>query len=459
MPSLTARPTVAFPADRSSLRANQTADVAMSHRGARDLRLDFWRALCLLDMVLVHLAYEGVNFGPLSRTITDYTRFAAGGYVFLAGLGVGAIFLPRAAASNGRAKVYPSLLRRASYILFVHYVATLSFVALDLIRGMRTDVPPIYTLVFNIVLLREGGDLLPMYVILVAISPLMLEMLRRRFGWLPLATISIALATWGHRSDAALAFPMQQNFPVVLWQMMFVAGMLFGAVLPRYSAMTRRTKLLLAAMAGAMSLLLWASDYRADFGWSRPNLGLLFCKMPLSLGEALRYFGLIFTLIFTTDLMWARLGRSRVCAWCASVGRRSLGSYVAHAWIVGLLGMLAHRYAALGAWQMLLAVPAIAALWGIAQVLGWLASPPSHQRRRQLPRFALPGAAAALSLALVAGVAAVVVRYRGVVVAPMLSQAMVLPDDGDDGDSTDADSPPSAPSTFDLPDTADMVPV
>lgn len=57
----------------------------------RDRRLDLWRGLCLIDMILVHLAHEGVQFGVLTPWIVDYTRFAAGGFVFVAGLGVGLV--------------------------------------------------------------------------------------------------------------------------------------------------------------------------------------------------------------------------------------------------------------------------------------------------------------------------------------------------------------------------------
>jgi hypothetical protein len=359
------------------------ASVALAQNPARDARLDFWRALCLIDMVLVHLVYEGVNFGPLSRTIAEYTRFAAGGFVFVAGLSIGSIFLPRALADGGRWRVYPRLLRRSLYILCIHYAATLSFVALDLIRGMRAEVPPVFSLVRDIILLREGGDLLPLYVILVAASVPMLEILRRRGGSLVLGVMSVGLFAWGHRSPVALAFPMNQSFPVVLWQMMFTAGMLFGLVLPRYSALAPRVKLGLAAGAWALSLLLWAGDFRTDFGWSFPNLPMVFCKTPLTAAEALRYFGLIFVIIFSTDLIWSRISSSRVVSLANSIGRRSLGTYVAHAWFVGLLGIVAHRMVAAGAWQMLLALPAVWGMWIVAQMLSWFDSP---RKRRDTTR-------------------------------------------------------------------------
>ncbi len=382
------------------VRRYEETSVSTLPRAERDGRLDFWRALCLLDMILVHLVYDGVNFGVIQRTVGEYTRFAAGGFVFVAGLSIGAIFLPRASKVGGRRKVYPALLRRSLYILGVHFAASISFVALDLIRGMRADAPPLWNLIRDVLFLREGGDLLLLYVIVVAFSPLMLELLQRRLWWV-LASISLVLFAVGQKYPWALSSPIHQNFPVLRWQLIFTAGALFGAVLPAYTALSRKTKFALAAAAWSISILLWAADFRSDFGWPHPQLPLVFAKVPLSIGEALRYFGLIFAVIFTTDLMWHRIAASRAVALANTVGRRTLAVYVAHVWVVGLLGLLAWHTKEWGAWQMLLAIPAIVACWGVARLLDW-------NDRREPVRFGisrrwtlLPWGAATAMLAVV----------------------------------------------------------
>src|SRR5436305_8152170 len=80
----------------------------------RDFRLDFWRGLCLVDMVLVHLVYEGVKMGRVLQPIVgEFLRFAAGGFIFLAGLGVTYIFLPKARDDAKRRGTYQSLWRRS----------------------------------------------------------------------------------------------------------------------------------------------------------------------------------------------------------------------------------------------------------------------------------------------------------------------------------------------------------
>ena len=46
--------------------------------------------------------------------------------------------------------------------------------------------------------------------------------------------------TFGQYYPYALSLPIQQNFMVVLWQMIFVMGMLAGAALPKWDALTIR---------------------------------------------------------------------------------------------------------------------------------------------------------------------------------------------------------------------------
>ena len=108
----------------------------------RDARLDFWRGLCLIDMVLVHLAEADVQFGEhLKILITTYTRFAAGGFVFLSGLCIGAIFLPKAIVAvrdRGNAlSVYRRVWRRMLQILLVEYVSEIGLISLEILRGQR----------------------------------------------------------------------------------------------------------------------------------------------------------------------------------------------------------------------------------------------------------------------------------------------------------------------------------
>ena len=195
---------------------------------ARDHRLDFWRGMCLVDMVLVHLVYEGVKMGRfLEPVLGEFTRFAAGGFIFLAGLGITYIFLPKAREEHKRWGTYQSLWRRSLYLLFVHYAASLSFIFIYPLRDFSGAYPGPIEFVKNVLLFREGTDLLLFYVMMVGLSPAIVEVIRRGYGWV-VAAASLVIFGVGQLRPYALSLPIQQNFPILLWQMIFVMGMQFG---------------------------------------------------------------------------------------------------------------------------------------------------------------------------------------------------------------------------------------
>jgi hypothetical protein len=341
----------------------------------RDSRLDFWRGLCLVDMVLVHLVYEGVKMGRvLTPVFGEFTRFAAGGFIFLAGLAVTYIFLPKANNPQKRWGAYQSLWRRSLYLLFVHYAASLSFVFIYPLRDFAGPYPSALTYVKQVLLFREGCDLLIFYVIMVALSPALVEIIRRGYGWAA-ALFSISMFTFGQYYPYALSLPIQQNFMVVLWQMIFVMGMLAGAALPKWDALTMRAKIKWALGAAAVLALIETAEF-TTLGW---RIGLVFQKCPLSWGEALRYLALISTIMLWTDLAWRKISSSNVTSFLTRLGRRSLAVYVSHVWVVAIVVAAARRLQWLGDWQVLLAVVAVALLWAWTCVLDSLSEVPKKR--------------------------------------------------------------------------------
>jgi hypothetical protein len=375
----------------------------------RDHRLDFWRGLCLVDMVLVHLVYEGVKMGSfLQGVFGEFTRFAAGGFIFLAGLGITYIFLPKARDDRKRWGTYQSLWRRSLYLLFVHYAASLSFIFIYPIRDFAGPYPKPLTYVRDVLMFREGSDLLIFYVIMVALAPAFLEIIRRGYWWAA-ALFSLSIFTFGQYHPYALSLPIQQNFMIVLWQMIFVMGMLAGAALPKWDGLTLRGKLTLAGVGCAVLALVEAVQNTA-WGWS---LGISFVKNPLSWGEAVRYLSLMTTIMMLTDLCWRWIAGGNVAGFLTRLGRRSLAVYVAHVWVVAVTVAVANRTSWLGAWQIVLVVAAVAMLWSWTCVLDSLSEAP--KKRGDEP--ALGQAFWRLSGAAVAGVCICFALYAA---APIL---------------------------------------
>jgi hypothetical protein len=351
-----------------------------SQSAARDQRLDFWRGLCLVDMLLVHLYYQNVQFGDfLGKLLGEYTRFAAGGFIFVSGLSIGVIFLPRARDDQRRGKTYKALWRRSFYILLVNYLCAMVLIMMEILRGLRGNFVNPMVLLRDIFLLREGGDLLPFYVMMIAISPFLLEAVRRRQGWLWVFVGSIALFIWGLWHPWALAPAQHLNFPPVLWQVIFVTGLLLGFAWPNYNALTAKWKIAMASVAWLVASVLFVMEYSYQWGMPELSFNVAFTKVPLSTPEALRYLSIILGIIITTDLLWPMIGETSASAFVQTLGRKSLPVYVLHLWVVEILGALAVAWPWMGAWQILFALFSLLILWLFALILD-ISKSPGKQR-------------------------------------------------------------------------------
>ena len=337
----------------------------------RDHRLDFWRGLCLIDMVVVHLVQYGMRFGALGHEFfADYTRFAAGGYVLISGMTVGFVFLPRAIDPNRRAAAYKSLLRRAAYILIIHYAVTV--LEILIILPLHGDpLPPMGGIIWSMLLFRQGYELLPFYVFMLAVCPLVLELIRRRLTWV-VAIVSAGLFAWGSYGEnyKRFCFEITHTFFFVLWQAMFVIGLFAGTHLRAYSRLSIRTKLLTAAGCWAMSVVLFFAAYGDHFNLLLPT-PLTFLKNPLSFGEMLRYLGLIGIVVTTTDLLWKWIDLTPIASFVNSLGRRSLAMYIAQIYVVGQIDRLGDYANWPWGTQPIFMAIAVLLLWWIAYALDW----------------------------------------------------------------------------------------
>jgi hypothetical protein len=342
----------------------------------RDHRIDFWRGLCLIDMVLVHLYYENVQMGQwVGKILGEYTRFAAGGFVFVAGLSIGAIFLPRARNPEQRMPTYRRLWARSLRILGWQYIVAITWVDLLVWRGTHGAVEGMGKLLLDVVTFKEGGDLLPLYVLLIALAPLLLEVRRRTWGLAILAPLSIAVFIFGRFHPYALSVDPQGNFPPLLWQLVFISGLVAGSFLKRYDCLSLRTKVAVCGAAWVLFALMFWCEWWTELGLPACPFRPLFAKVPLTTAELFRYFGLILGLITGTDLAWKWLAHTAVASFAATLGRSALPVYVAHTFLIEFSGWLAVSWWSLGAWQILFVPVCLGLLWLLATALQW--------RRRQ----------------------------------------------------------------------------
>ena len=339
---------------------------------ARDHRIDFWRGLCLIDMVLVHLYYSDVQMGQwVGRILGEYTRFAAGGFVFVAGLAIGAVFLPKARQPQQRGRTYRRLWMRSLRILGWQYIVAITWVDLTVWLGSHPAGEGMGRLLLDVVTFREGGALLPLYVLLIALAPLLLEVRRRHWGWMAIAPISIGLFVYGRFHPYSLSFDSTGNFAPLLWQLVFVCGLLAGSLLRRYDALTARTKAWICAAAwGGFALMFWC-EWWTELGLPACPIRPLFAKVPLTTAEFIRYLTLTGGLLTASDLAWNWLSQTWLASFAATLGRSTLPVYVAHTFLIEYCRWKAEVWKSYGTWQILFVPVCLSLLWLLAVALQW----------------------------------------------------------------------------------------
>ncbi|MCW5889753.1 MAG: OpgC domain-containing protein [bacterium] len=300
----------------------------------RDQRLDVWRGLCLVDVVLVHLAFAGIGFPePLDSAVKHWFRFAAGGFVFLAGMTVATVFAPQVRRSPAdRRRAYQRLWRRAALLAALEIGAALAYRLIDPLRYYPTSPAPfsLDDVVALVLWQRPGvtGGILLLYALILGAMPAVFEVWRR-FGNLPIALASAGLYVAAVATDGA-HWP-RGEFPVIWWQPIFFAGFLSADV---YASMRARPRLALAwAMGGTAAFMV------AFLGYNGPSLGITivaerlpldFAKNPLRPGALLWYLAITQVVLAWTQVAWQRLDGGRVAGVLALLGRHSLLVYTAH---------------------------------------------------------------------------------------------------------------------------------
>ena len=356
-------------------------ELPLQRQSLRDSRLDFWRGLCLIDMVIVHMVQQGMQFGAFGlEFFTDYTRFAAGGYILISGMTVGFVFYPRVLDRPRRWESYLRLWRRAAFIFALHVLVTFCEM---LFLGPMHGGPPLETgkVIRDILLMREGYDLLPFYVIMLTLSPLAMELMRRGLTWL-LAIASLSIFVWYHWNQHydLMSFHITNTFFWGFWQTLFFAGLFAGSKLRRYDALSTSRKVTITGGFWLMSAVIFFAAFGHHFGLQKYGLGqtamdahplspLTFWKTPLTVGEVLRYFFLVGAMVTTTDLLWAWLRDGRLAAIVNRMGRRSLAIYIAQGYLVHQVDKACDRIG--GPWgvQFLWMAYMLALVWSIAWLL------------------------------------------------------------------------------------------
>lgn len=259
--------------------------------------IDFWRGLVLIAILVDHIPGNGLeHVTPRNFGFSD----SAEGFVFLSGLSVGAIYLPRA-KKHGIFAVGLACLRRALKLYVVHLTMTAAALVLFIGAAWWTGLDELifehgHALVLESPALGASGiallghqigyfNILPLYIALMVWAPAALALALSR-PWLALV-VSVALYAGARAFDINLPnWPSDGRwfFNPLAWQLVFTCGVIAA----RYWREAPRVHVAPVAMSLAVALgaailitdafgltegLRAAASAHLDLG--KQNLGLL----------------------------------------------------------------------------------------------------------------------------------------------------------------------------------------
>jgi len=211
--------------------------IPLSRAVERDLRLDLFRGIGLWMIFLDHIPDDFVSW----LTLRNYGfSDAAELFVFISGYLAGFIYGPIISSGQFRAAI-KRLWKRAMEMYVAHIMLFLLFTA-QIARTVRKFDNPMYADEFNVhnflqhpdVLIGQALtlrykpvdlDVLPLYIVLVAFSPLILWCLLRRPNLTLLASAILYVAVrWFDLNLASYPPGTQWYFNPFAWQLMFVFG-------------------------------------------------------------------------------------------------------------------------------------------------------------------------------------------------------------------------------------------
>lgn len=302
--------------------------------GARDLRLDYLRGLCLIKMVFNHLWHTPVH------AIQHWLGFvtAAEGFFFISGVVVGIVH-GRRSRQLGLGATSRQMLQRSTQLYIANLALVFLFISLEAAQLLSFDR-------FQI-LWRDSLEwsqlfafgqpyylhVLPRYVAFLALTPLALwALVKGRSHWILLA----AGAAYGINLAAGgmlwIPWLERSGFPILAWQLLFFTGLWVGEHRQRIGAWWRRWNprwrtprllaLFLAFVVYKQGLMngLWTGSNGSSLLFSRDALG------PLRLVNLAVAFALLFDLV---DRCWRPLERF-TGAFVLPIGQASLYVFLMH---------------------------------------------------------------------------------------------------------------------------------
>jgi enterochelin esterase-like enzyme len=385
----------------------------------RDARIDLLRGLCVVAMVIDHLAGPSYLYA-----ITGGNRFytsAAEGFILISGLVMGLAYR-RLVARDGLGLALRRALERAVTLYLVTVTLTLLFIPASELLGMHwaegEAFPDPLTFVVSILTLHRTYylvDIPLLYTLLLMAAPIVLVLLSQgRTAVVLMGSWLLWLAYQLYPEQTSVPWPIAGNhlFFLSAWQIFFFTGMVLGwhreQIAARLACIPRRPVLVVLGLLSAAliaayriqdSLLsLWSDAPQRASDIQLFLIEAVFSKSDVRPGRLLAtaiVFGFLYLLV--TEL-WGPI--RRLAGWLLlPLGERALYAYAAHILLAVPIALLLDRLPLASAYPRLVS----AALQAAAILVIWLLARHGLLVVGEAPgvrRYAWPASAAAACLLL-----------------------------------------------------------
>ncbi len=316
----------------------------------RSETIDFIRGVVIIDMMLVHYK-EQLNIAAglnLSKLI-GYTDFAIEGFVFLAGLMVGSHYFQK--FRNQPQQVIKRLIERAAELLAIYYIMVLTIslpLALYLGSVLTGAEKPLVYILSSLLLQNHVGllHILPTFVPLFLLAIPILYLLEKGYD-LIVMVVSIGFFVLGNVDPYIFNMGDRTIFPVVLWQIYFVLGVLVGkrhTFAKNWTIKQKYVFLLVSLFAFGFGSFLYHGHHIFPFvSEIRNQFGIKVSKFPLNYWGLLYYGAIFFVIVSLTTLFWKRIQNwPKLFDTVTLFGRHSLLVFIIHVYFAKSLILTGH---------------------------------------------------------------------------------------------------------------------
>jgi hypothetical protein len=368
----------------------------------RDLRLDVFRGLALLVLVIDHAEeISGVQLVSFFTYAPVGVSTAAELFIFLSGLVFGLTY-ESVLRTHGYVRLHTRCLVRAWQIYLLH-VACLVFtigavtaLAAWMDAGDATTIFPHHGLVVSNEMLTgflqlrsnpQYFDILPLYVVLLLFVPFLFPLLHK-WPWAGLGVsatgygVAQLAAAQGHAD--ALPFAASMYYSPLAWQLLFVVGIAAGFRAARGEPLPRlHGRHLVAAVTVLVVVALWYKGVRinAILGWFGDaqyvkGQGIPY-DVPFIDKSTLGAFRLVHFLLLATLVAQfapradAGFWQSGVCRPMALCGRQGLEMFVVGVTLTYSIGTIMRVVGGGRGLMLLLDIAGILTLLACAHVVSW----------------------------------------------------------------------------------------